>query len=609
MMLKIASKIITYLFCFSIVFSSLHLFAQDSKSVKFVSAVEKEFKKALSQYISKDYRSAFVRFETLSNSQILHHRMTATLLMTGKSLYHLARYDDALPYFDRLINSFQQSKYVDDAYYARASCNYRLSQGLKAVKDLLWILDWSSEQSLVSKSKSLASFIMRSDLSRSELQNLLQYTNGETSSALVAMELAKEELLGGSNEKAAELLNEYKVRYGSNEFISQIDQLLREAEGSSSLAVKVGVILPLTGYFSEEGLGVLRGIKFANMQDNNSSRPIQLAVRDSKSNMINAIQGVKSLIGTENVRAIIGELESEITAGIGALAAIEKIPVIAPTASENDVASVGKTVYQLNSDLERKGRALAEYAIQRLGLRTFATLAPADEYGQQMTASFTSVVDQLGGRIIAQGWYYGTPQDLSRQFENIRQAAFHYDSTDVEEMIRIAKEKGQDLEKRDIPVLSIDGIFLPVYSEDIKYVAPQLALHNIQTQILGGEYLDNLEILKAGQIEPYISGAIFVSDYFPDEDNRAFRNFRSDFRIKMKKSPERWEVFGYDAYRIISEAINNGAKTAQEINQKLNQLSGYEGKKGKISFQGNSRVNKEVNFLQFINGKIVKHQN
>ncbi len=610
MIAKTPSKFGTWLCSVIIVLScAVQVPAQKPNRVQIIPEVESHFKRALFAYQRQRYQSAFIKFKDLTDSQILHQRMTAALLMTGKSLYKLGQFDDAIPYFERLINDFPQSKYVDDAHYARATCFYRMNEYFKAAKDLLWVADWSTAKALVNKSMRFANQIMQSNLSLSELRDLLGFAKGENSSALVTLQLSKKELLIGSSKRAISLLKEYKKKYGSNAYTPQIDQLLKDAEGLDHRPIKVGVILPLTGVYAQEGLGVLRGIKYAQMQDNNHSDvPIQLVVRDTESNMIKAIKETKRLINEANVRVAIGELESEVTAGIGALASVQHIPLIAPAATENGVASAGEAVCQLNSDLERKGEALADYAFGKLGLRTFATLAPADEYGQQMTASFTSRIDQLGGRIVAQSWYYGNPQDLSRQFKSIREAAFHYDSTDVEEIIETAKEAGEDLEEIDIPVESIDGIFLPVYSDDIPYVAPQFALANIRAQILGGEYWDNIDVLRGAQIARYINGAIFVSDYFPDEDSRKFREFRSDFRLKMRKTPERWEVFGYDALGIIKEVITKGAKTAQEITQKLNSLSGYEGMKGKISFKGNNRVNKEVNFLQFIDGRIVKHE-
>ncbi len=589
-------------------FTPFKIHAQE-KTVRVVNDKEVDFRGALRQYRSKDYLKAFAGFESLSNSGTLHHRMTASLLMTGKSLYHLEKFADATRYSDKLIDIFSQSRYVDDAYFLKASSYYRLNDSFNAARYFLWISDWSSDNRLVAKSQRIANSLIRSKLSLSELNKLLQFANGETSAALVTIGLAKQEIKNGSGKRAVSLLQNYKKKFGPSGYIEQIDDLLREAESPGSQAIKIGVVLPLSGFFSEEGQGVFRGIKFAHLEaKNNSRQSIQLVVRDSEGNMIKAIQATRDLLQQQNVRAIIGELESPITAGIGALAANEDIPLIGPAATENQVASVGGSVYQLNSDLERKGQALAQYAYDQLGLRTFATLAPADEYGQQMTDSFTSTIDRLGGRIVAQSWYYDTPEDLSRQFKSIREAAFSYDSTDVEKMIAEAEEQGRDLEEKDIPVLSVDAIFLPIYHDDIKYVAPQFALSNIRTQIVGGEYWDDLDILKVAQIQPYVDGAIFVSDYFPDENDRAFRNFRSEFRVKLKRTPERWEVFGYDAFRILNEAISKGAKTGHEINRRLNTISGYQGMKGGISFQGNQRVNHEVNFLQFVNGRIIKHR-
>jgi len=490
---------------------------------------------------------------------------------------------------------------------SQKTCPYRLNQANDTARNLVWILDNSNEDELIKKSSRLANFILRSQVSEKELRNLLDYASGPSSAALITTELVRLELADEQVDNARALIENYKSRFGSNDYSAQIEQLLKGARNFEGRAIKIGVLLPLTGDFSKEGMGVVSGIRFAHASNKKSPR-LQLVIRDSESNMIKAIKGVQELIKKEKVRAVIGDLESAITAGIGALASNYEITVISPTATENDVASVGGAVYQLNSDLKSKGKALAKYAFKELGLKTFATLAPADDYGQQMTASFTAEIDRLGGRIITQSFYYGNPQDLSSQFKSIRQAAFHFDSTNVAAILRKAKAARRKLDEIDIPVNSIDGIFLPIFSEDIQYIAPQFALYNIRSQILGGEYWDTLEILQKAQIEPYVNGVVFVSDYFPDEESKAFRDFRNNFRVKMRRNPERWEAFGYDAYNLISKAIDKGAKTGKEIHKRLNSISDYQGIKGRISFKGNKRVNKDVNILQFVNGKIVRHQ-
>ena len=587
-----------------------HVRAQEWKTVVVRPEKEAEFQEALQNYKLEYYERALEQFESLANSSELHQRVTGSLLMTGKCLIKLDRFADALPYFSKLTTSFPKSQYVDDALYAKATCNYFLNEYFKATQNLMWVVDSGSNDTVVSKSVGLANRLMRTYLSTSDLRNLMKFVSGESSSALVTLQLAQKNLSEGSTEEAINLLRNYKASFTSSKYSAKIDRLLREAQTYGARAVKVGVLLPLTGYFSEEGLAVLQGIRFAQMQaQNNSGREIELVVRDSESSMVKALREATRLIKGDKVQAIIGELQSEITAGIGAFASESHIPVIGPTASENEVAAVGEAVYQLNSDLQRKGEALAQYATTVLGLQTFATLAPADDdYGRQLTDSFTAKIDQLGGRIIAQHWYYGEPQDLSRQFKTIREAAFDYDSTDVEKLIEEAKQNDEKLKEKDIPVLSIDAMFFPVYSEHIKYVTAQFAFSNIRTQILGGEYWDDLEILTEKQVQPHVNGAIFVSDYFPNEEDREFRNFRDQFRLKMKKTPERWEVFGYDAFSVLHKVINAGAQNPQQINRKLSQLSEFDGIKGKVTFKGNHRVNREVNFLQFLNGRIIKHQ-
>lgn len=575
--------------------------------VHVVKEIEPKFRQALQSYRAGDYQQAFTRFRELSQANLIHQRMTASLLMAGKSLYHLGQYSEALSFLDRLIQTFPMSQYVDDAYYARAQCEYRLKQYLQALKNLLLILENSPNKPLVDKSIHFARFLMRKEFSLSQLRKIPSLAKGENSLALITIELARKEYLQGSPSRAVSLLNKFKNKYPNSSWISQIDQLENDLKKYKKRPVRIGVLLPVTGLYAEEGKGILRGIKFAQMASkNNSSAPILLKFQDSQSNMIKAVKAVKYFASEGGVSAIIGELESQITAGVGALASIFNIPLLAPAATENELTSVGDLVFQLNSDLERKGAAIAEYAINQLGLRTFATLAPADDYGLEITASFTSKIDELGGRIIAQSWYYGETQDFAAQFKAIREAAFHYDSTDVEHILKIAEEQGKDMDELDIPVESIDAIFLPIYTEDIKYVAPQLALYNIRAQILGGEYWDNLEVLKRAQIARYVNGVIFVSDYFPDENNRTFRNFRTEFRIKMGKTPERWEVFGYDAFQVLHKVISEGATTPEEIAKKLNSLENFHGLKGKITLKGSDRVNREVNFLQFINDRIIK---
>jgi len=101
-------------------FIPLKTHAQETRTVLIVNDREVDFRRALRLYRSEDYLKAFAGFESLSNSTIIHHRMTACLLMTGKSLYHLEKFFDAIRYSGKLIDTFSGSRYVDDAYFLKA---------------------------------------------------------------------------------------------------------------------------------------------------------------------------------------------------------------------------------------------------------------------------------------------------------------------------------------------------------------------------------------------------------------------------------------------------------------------------------------------------------
>jgi len=604
--MKIQKKL-TILTVIFFVVGALPVIGQNA-DIKFNPQLEKSFKAALSSYLNGSYTEAADDFYNLASLQP-HHRATACLLMAGKSLYKVGKYNEAERYFKTLLSAYPQSRYVDNARYGLATVKYRVGDLRQAVSELLQVVRESRDPKLLKKAERLTLYTMQKEFSIQELKSLSKVYNDESSLAFISISIARMEYLNGDLTKAKLVLNEYKKHYRSSRLTPLIDQVMQQVGNRNNLKTRIGVILPLSGFWGNEGRAVLDGIRFAHDEAQRRERvKTELVILDSESNIVKAIRNTQDLINNHHVKAIIGDLESPLTAAIGAVAAEHNVALIAPTATENGVSSVGSTVFQLNSDLDRKGRALAEYAINELRMKTFATLAPSDDYGQQLVASFSETIDEMGGRILAQSWYDGTPEDVTRQFKVIREAAFQFDSTDVALMVQEAKLQGQRLRERDVPVLSIDGFFMPIsYADDIKYLAPQFAQHNIQTQILGGEYYDDLELLNSKQVQPYVNKVIFVSDYYPDETNEDFRAFRTDFRLKKQKTPERWEVFGYDACNLLIDAIENNAKTGSAISKYIRRAVNYPGKKGIISFQGNNGVNSSVNFLQFINNGIIKH--
>jgi ABC-type branched-subunit amino acid transport system substrate-binding protein len=163
-----------------------------------------------------------------------------------------------------------------------------------------------------------------------------------------------------------------------------------------------------------------------------------------------------------------------------------------------------------------------------------------------------------------------------------------------------------DSEEVDIPVTNLNAIFMPLHEDDIRLVAGQRAYFNLQSAIIGGEhwYLTDLE--KNKELQRYVDGAIFASDYFVDSENARYKQFRNDFRSRMGATPEKWELFGYDTANLLFKAIQQGARSRSQLREALSKIDGYVGMKGEIALNNSDQVNSKVNILQIRGTQIVK---
>jgi len=139
------------------------------------------------------------------------------------------------------------------------------------------------------------------------------------------------------------------------------------------------------------------------------------------------VKTVKSMIRfaeDPSILTVIGPMNSDNATAAAAIANSYGLPMISPTATKEGISGLGSYSFQANSDLTVRGRSLAKFAVDSLGLKRIAILSPADNYGKEMTDSFASEIDKLGGEIVAQSWYYGIPENLRLQFSQFRRIGF-----------------------------------------------------------------------------------------------------------------------------------------------------------------------------------------
>ncbi len=573
-----------------------------AENITYIPDVEVTFSEGVNEYRNQKYAQATKIFEGLLNQSPTHQRITAVYLMLGKCYYKLESYKKSIFILKDLINKFPQSNYVDDAHYSLGFSYYASGEYVNSLNEFLYLAGNSKEKKLIEKSRNNALKIIENNITFNELQAIKENTKGKIANAILTIKLSQRYLEHGDRDQAVLLLKNYVEQYPDSPYLGTVKQLLARTNIAVQFTeVIVGVILPLSGDYNEQAKAVLAGIQYIQKKFNDTSAvKIRLVVKDSEGDMVKAVKAAQELGRDNRIVAIIGELEQDKTVAIAAVIDGLNIPLIAPTTSGNGVASLNKYTFQVTTDLENRSRLLAKYAMENLGLKTFATLAPADDYGKDMTDSFASTVDQLGGKIIAEKWYYSDTQDLKRQFKSIRDLGFNLANKDS--LVRLYSRAIDDFRLEKVPVISINGIFFPCYTADIQYIAPQYAFANIRAQIFGSEYWYDFEKLRSNQ--KYVDGIIFCSNYYFDETNPEFIKLRNDFRLVMKRTPEIMEFYGCDAMRVLADAISHKQSTREEIRNHLDNLENFPGIKGPITFKNNNRVNAEVRILTFKNGRI-----
>lgn len=577
--------------------------------------VDSLFYRGVAVYQRGRYAESLRIFENLDRTFPQHPRITASLLMQGKALYKLGEFQHARETFLELIQFYPQSSYVDDAMYGLALVAYRENNVKEAITHLLAVSARGGDKPLVEKAERLAVDMMKAFLNSYEQKEFIEKLSDEKSKGFVALHWAQREFQEKHYASVRAFLDEFLRLYPRNPYASALEKIRNRAEDLGKGIVKIGVILPLTGKLSEQGKMLLDGIQYGiEVYNQTSSLKVELLIKDSQGNAIEAIKCAQWMTRQQEIVAIIGDLESQVTEAVAGVTQENQMSLIAPTAMEEGIASIGPYVFQLNGSLSVRIKVLAEYAISALGMKRFALLCPMDEVGWIIRNAFVSTVTALGGEILVEKWYRENIEDLSLQMRGVREVGLMWMVQDsllsaqggkMDEFRKsfVERKVTRLLDQNEIPVTSIDGFLIIPTRENMSSILAQLRFLNLKTFILGNSVWDNPSFLKEHHLElEELQGLIFYSDFYEDPYNPALSAFRSGYQKVTGKIPGKMEAIGYDAIRVILEAMGERSISRTELRDRLAQLSSYQGVRGPISFTG-GRVNPAFRLIQFREGK------
>ena len=585
------------------------------------------FMKGVDYYKQKQYADAQRTFFTALKNNPDSRLQTSIKLMLAKSYYKLGEYSSANLVINDFLERYESSVYIDDIYYLKGNINFKQEEYSKAVENWLWIIYNGKDNRLMRKSGDYIFHTMALYLSQDELSALNQKYPDDVFNGLIEVVTAKKLMDSGKQEQGELHLERFLDNYPYHFYAEQVSEILRGRRGSRITSNSILILKSGESPAKEISDAIAKGFFYAayEMAQRDRQRALVIDTLTVETNLLSMLHSTMDYMGHKKPLAVVGPLSDDGNTALGLLSRYEYFPFVSPFSSQNGLAELSPYVFQINPDAEIKGRFLAEYAIHEMGLKTFATLAPADAYGISIIKGFKEVLLENEAELVEEQWYYEDTQDFSRQFKTIRKQGFYItfrdsvlsvDSTLVDTTLQkqfreymtetlFSNEGRREIDSTQVPSAGIDALFIATYPDYIPFMAPQFAFQNIQTQLLGNEGWNDKEVLMQQQV--YLDGLIYISAGYIDPESWNLKAFQSRFRQQMQETAEIYHLLGYDIGKwMISHyqpGISRGAFRDRLANTDL-----YQGVLENLQFSIKPRVNSQLNIIKFYRGQILKVQ-
>ncbi len=574
MMVKFKKSLLVFLLLS--LFSTV-LFSQNAENIN------TEFKLGVNLYDALQYNDALKIFDRITSYESKNSKTTAAYLFKAKTLLKLERMSEAKETINQLISYYPSSKYLDEARLTLAEIYFEQKEYYEALKPLISIVDETQSTEYLNYAKVTGEKIAYNFLPTSLVRVLNTLYSGEKVSPYILFLLGrvykKEADLQSSKQTFEELIRKYPnspERARAVELITGSSNI--SAPGIGISTPLIGAMLPLSGSAvnSEQAAAakeILEGIRYSIFEYNQEHQEkIGLVTKDTELSKEKIDEIKQYFTDQQNVKAVIGPIFStEVRTTLQEFSG-NNLPIISPTATDNDLTEMYNNFFQANPSFTLRGKLMAQYVYYVENKRRMAILNAIEGYSPLLGGEFQQEFEKLGGRIVVKETYSSNTFDLSSQVGSI------------------AKLRGE-----------IEGIYIPLASKvDVPSILSEMVRNNLNVAVYG-----NQDWLLASGFETSteISNKItFTSDYFIDFNNPGYLAFSKKFNAITGLDPNRNICYGYDTGKYLLTVLRNINTDRESIKMKMESGVISSGFHNNISFD-DERVNKFLNIVRYKDGK------
>jgi len=599
---------------------ALLLFAVAVNADSYINDPAEGMKAALSDYNGRRYEEAYKKFKSLAERYSLDGHNSSFRFMCAKSLYMAGEYAPAIALFDKFIDDFPRSRFAGASALFKGHSLYRQGDIIDAASSYLISIDIGARSSSARIAKENLQPLVNRGLTIWQLKKLIDEHPASSMREELEITMVERQINSGRYRSGANALKSLLRRnpYGSRS--KHARALLEQCNKKLSGGQLIGLIAPLSGSYDEYGRSIVEGARLAIKYMSPDSTDVTLIIKDTYGDPVRAAT-VATKLANEECLAIVGPLRSESAVGAGIIANQYGIPIITPTASQKGIASIGPYVFQISPSVERIGQAIAEYAVNNLGITEFAIISPDDMGGLVVSKSFTQTVYRLGGEVVYSSYYGSGATDFKMQIKPLREfllmkteeqlAAGEIDSAAYIDIEQTALEDSSGefadsvvfIDTEEWPV-RLGGLFLPGYPDQLKLLVPQIRYHIIRTQFLGSDGWDSEDLIK--EVRRYVGNAVFATDFHVGTDEVNWVEFASAYSAEYGRQPDKVAALTFDAVTLVLSGLREGYNEPEKLRDYLSGIKNYSGVSCVISFKNNGRANNEVRIYSVDGDKVAK---
>lgn len=349
------------------------------------------------------------------------------------------------------------------------------------------------------------------------------------------------------------------------------------AGGSTGLIV-VGYYGDLSGRTSNFGQSTKNGVEMAADEINKAGgingRQIQILSEDDEGRPEKAATVVTKLIDQDRVIALLGEVASGNTLAAAPKSQAAKVPMISPSSTNPAVTQVGDYIFRVCFIDPFQGEVMAKFAANTLKAKRAAIMLDFNSpYSRGLTDFFESSFTKLGGQILNKQSYTQGDRDYKGQLTAIR-------------------------------ATNPDVIYVPGYYGEVGVIAKQAKQLDIKAPLLGGDGWDATQLWDLGGDS--LNGDFISNHYSVDDPSPAIRKFVADYKARHGKVPDALAALGYDAMRVLGEAIKQAGTTEEpKLRDAIAQTQNFPGVTGTISIDAQRNAVKPAVVLKLQDRKYV----